>query len=87
MINWAALAALASMGAFFAVVLGCAYVYGKLTESVSANAKALTELRIEHSKRLDDLDDASGAHDVAIGKLQEWKDGFNAGSRSATKEV
>lgn len=55
-------------------LLGVTYVYGKLTQRVSDGAmrtKENTEQLETHRSRLD-------GHDVQIGKLQAWRDGYDA---------
>jgi hypothetical protein len=49
-------------------------MWGKLTERVGGQTKRLDDHKIvlaTHDKHL-------GEHDVAIGRLVEWKEGYNA---------
>lgn len=82
--NWAALAAFGSLFGVIASGLTAAYVYGKLTQQVTDGRDKANEQSVtlkEHSDKLED-------HGEKIGRLQEWKNGFNAAARvSGTKEV
>lgn len=61
-----------------------AYVYGKLTQT-SIDTKE--DVR-EHSMTLKEHSDKLEDHGEKIGRLQEWKNGFNAAARvSGNKEV
>lgn len=82
--NWAALAAFGSLFGVIASALTAAFVYGKLTAEVTnnkADTRAHSETLEKHAEKLED-------HGEKIGRLQEWKNGFNAAARvSGTKEV
>lgn len=82
--NWAAIAAIVSGCGLLVTVLGIAYTSGKLTQRIDDTEKVVgghAETLAEHAARL-------GVHDVDLGRLKEWKDGFNAAARvSGNKEV
>lgn len=72
--NWAAVSAIVSTVTFLAVVCGFAYMWGQLTEKVDGLKGIIDENTVNvktHGAQLSD-------HAVAIGKLQEWKEGYNA---------
>lgn len=80
--NWAAIAAGFALLTFLSTLCVGAYVYGKLTQQTSDNSKRLDTqagMLEGHAERI-------GIHDVKIGRLEQWKDGFNAGSRVAARE-
>ncbi len=69
-------AALASCFGILVTIVGVAYVSGRLTQQIAENRKLVDEhdrTLAEHGERLSD-------HDVKIGRLHEWKSGFNAGA-------
>ena len=75
--NWSEISAVASIGSFFLVLAGGAVLWGKMTERVSG----LTKRVDSHKGELAALDGRVNAHDVQIGRLEEWKSGFNAAAR------
>jgi hypothetical protein len=75
--NWAAAAVVLSLLTLVATIIGASYTHGKLTQRVDQNVLDIND----HSERLTEHAERLGAHDVALGRLSEWKDGFNAASR------
>lgn len=78
MINWPEVGVLVGIATMLITIMGFVFISGRLTERLD-----------EHSTRLDAHDDVLGAHAaklnehaVAIGKMDSWKAGFDAGSRS-----
>lgn len=82
--NWAALAAMASLLGVLATIIGVAYTSGKLTQRISDNDD---QIKI-HARRLDDHAERLGLQDVKIGKIEEWKSGVRLGVHigAGTKE-
>lgn len=75
--NWAAVAAIASLiGVLVTIVVG-AYNSGQVTQKLDNN---IADTRA-HAERLDDHGERIGGLDVKVGKLEEWKEGYNAASR------
>ena len=81
--NWAAIAALAAIVGPVLTIAGMAFYHGRLTEKVSGNTESLKL----HEGRLDDHDDKIYLHAEKIGKLEQWKDGFSAGTRVVSGRV
>jgi hypothetical protein len=82
--NWAALAAITSALGVLASFAVAAYVYGALTQQVKDGKEKAGEHSVTLKEHADKLED----HSEKIGRLQEWKNGFNAAARvSGTKEV
>jgi hypothetical protein len=75
--NWAALAAVASICGFLGTLGVGIFIYGKMAQKVEDNE---TSIRAQ-GVRLDSHDVKLNDHDVSLGRLHEWKDGFNAGAR------
>lgn len=82
MINWAAVAAVCAVVSALASLIIGAFVHGRLTEKVATNTERLEA----HEGRLDGHDDQLGVHAVEIGRLHEWKSGFNAGARAVSSD-
>lgn len=82
--NWGAISVGISALTLLATVIAASYTHGKLTQRVeqnSADISDISEIQADHGKRLNE-------HDVALGRLKEWKEGFNAASRvSGSKEM
>jgi hypothetical protein len=75
--NWAELAAIVSLITLVIVLIGGGVLWGSLTEKVAGQTKRLDG----HKAELSAIDAKVNAHDVQIGKLEEWKSGFNAAAR------
>ena len=76
-INWAAVAAIMSVLTLLTVVIGIAVGWGKMTERVDNLSLEVDGNRVNVEKHAITLTD----HAVAIGKLEQWKDGFNAAAK------
>jgi len=75
--NWAAVSAVISGITLLLVAVGGGVMWGTLTEKVAGQTKRLDGHKLEIARvelRLND-------HDVQIGKLEEWKSGYNAAAR------
>ena len=72
--NWAAVSAIVSTVTFLAVVCGFAYMWGQLTEKVDGLNGKIEANEISVKAQGAQLNE----HAVAIGKLQQWKEGYNA---------
>lgn len=68
--NWAALAAVASICGLVLTLGVGVFVYGRLTQKVEDHD---TSIRAG-GMRLDGHDLRLNGHDVSIGRLQEWKE-------------
>jgi hypothetical protein len=66
---------------FVLTLFGVVFLGGKLTQKVDENTDGLRDLRADHSERLNGVETRVNSHEVSIGRLHEWKDGFNAGAR------
>jgi hypothetical protein len=66
---------------FVLTLFGVVFLGGKLTQKVDENTDGLRELRTDHSGRLTGVEAKVNLHEVSLGRLHEWKDGFNAGAR------
>jgi hypothetical protein len=82
MVNWSALGVLVGLATMLITIMGFVFMSGRMTERLN-----------EHATRLDTHDDVLNAHAaklnehaLAIVKMDSWKDGFNAGARSAGQE-
>ena len=83
-LNYAALAAIGSLLAVIAVVLGAAFTHGQLTQRVSNTEEKVADHAVKlerHDEKFERQDQTLGDHSVKIGRLQEWKEGFSAGAR------
>lgn len=75
--DWGAIAVAISALTFIATIVGASYTHGKLTQRVDQNGEdidSLLDVQRDHGEKL-------AGHDVAIGRLNEWKEGFNAAAR------
>jgi len=75
--NWAAISAVVSIITLLIVAVGGGVLWGTLTERVSGQAKRLDS----HKEEIAEIDGRLNTHDVQIGKLEEWKSGYNAAAR------
>lgn len=75
--NWAAVSAIVSLITLVGVFGVGGVMWGRLTEKVSTQTKGLDGCKGE----LAIVDQRLNGHDVQIGRLQEWKDGYNAAAR------
>lgn len=75
--NWAAISAIISAVTLLTVAIGGGVMWGTLTEKVAG----LTKRADGHKTEIASLDQRVNNHDVQIGRLQEWKDGYNAAAR------
>jgi len=77
--NWEMLTAIAAVLTLLLAVCGMIFVGGKLTQKVSDNSDDIKDLAITQKAQAEVI----GTHETSLARLHEWKDGFNAGSRSA----
>ncbi len=75
--NWPAISAIVSVLTLLIVSIGWGVLWGTLTEKVAGNTKRLDS----HKAELADVDTRLNKHDVQIGRLEEWKSGYNAAAR------
>lgn len=82
--NWSAVAAIGSLIGVVVTIVSVAYMSGQFTQQIKDSKDKATEHSVtlkEHAEKLED-------HGEKIGRLQEWKNGFNAAARvSGSKEV
>lgn len=77
--NWAAVAAITSIVGVVTSLLVAAYIYGKLTQQVK-DGRDRTD---DHGETLKAHGEKLETHGNKIGRLEEWKSGFNAAARVA----
>lgn len=75
--NSSEVSAAASIFTAVLVLVGGGVMWGTLTEKV----KGLTKRADSHKAEITSLDARVNGHDVEIGRLKEWKDGYNAAAR------
>ena len=75
--NWAAISAVVSAATLLFMVGGFFYTWGTMTEKISGQTLRLDE----HRDSLSNQESRLNAHDVQIGRLEEWKAGYNAAAR------
>ena len=75
--NWAAISAIISAITLIGVVGVGGVMWGSLTEKVSGHTKRLDD----HKTQIAAIDKHLNSQDIEIGRLQEWKDGYNAAAR------
>jgi hypothetical protein len=78
--NWAAVSAILSALTFLGVVGPGLVMWGKLSERVSGHTARLDD----HKKQIAGTMERLGHMDTEIGRLQEWKEGYNAAARIST---
>ena len=76
-INWAAVSAIVSTITLVGVVGVGGMMWGTLTEKVSGVIKRLDG----HKTEIAQIDVRLNSHDVQIGRLEEWKAGYNAAAQ------
>jgi hypothetical protein len=76
---WIAITAVTSVLTLLVVLVGGGVMWGSLTEKVSSLTKRAETCEAWHQGH----DVRLNSHDVALAKLQEWKDGYNAAARVA----
>lgn len=82
--NWAAVAAIGSLIGVVVTIISVAYMSGQFTQQIKDNKDKTAEHAATLEKHQEKLED----HGEKIGRLQEWKNGFNAAARvSGNKEV
>jgi hypothetical protein len=75
--NWAAISAIASVITVLIVLAGGGAMWGTMTERVSG----LTD-RVEGNQTdIAQIGVRLTQHDVQLGRLEEWKSGYNAAAR------
>lgn len=77
--NWAAVSAIISALTLICVVGPGLIMWGIVTEKVSGLTKRADDHKAIIAKQADRL----SVHDVQIGRLEEWKDGYNAAVRTS----
>lgn len=75
--NWVAVAAIASCLTLLSVLVGGGIMWGGMKEQVAG----LTKGADSHGKEIEALDGRVNSLDVEVGRLREWKDGYNAAAR------
>jgi hypothetical protein len=80
--NWSAAAAIGSLLAVLAVIIGWGFTHGQLTQTVKDVKEDVSDLKQTTKAHADTL----VVHGEKIGRLQEWKDGFSAGARLGKPE-
>lgn len=78
--NWPMFSAVVSLLTLLCVVGPGLVIWGKLTERVSGHTKRLDD----HKTQLATQNMHLGLLDTEVGRLQEWKDGYNAAARVST---
>ena len=73
-INWAAVSAVVSTITLVGVVGIGGMMWGSLTEKVAGIIKRVDS----HKSEIAEIDGRLNSHDIQIGKLEEWKAGYNA---------
>ena len=73
-LDWAAVSAGVSILTLVGTVGVGGMMWGKLTERVGGQTKRLDM----HQEQLADNSAKIAGHDVKIGRLEEWKEGYNA---------
>jgi hypothetical protein len=83
--NWAAVSAIISALTLIGVVGVGGVMWGSLTEKVSGLSKRADGHKVEIAEHALHL----SQHDVQLGRLEEWKSGYNAAARigSHTPEI
>ncbi len=83
--NWAAISAIVSVLTLIGVVGIGGRMWGSLSEKVAGTIRRLDSHKVE----IGVIDGRVNAHDVQLGRLEEWKNGYNAAARIAgrTPEV
>ena len=76
-VNWAAVSAIISAVTLIGVVGVGGVMWGGLTEKVSGLWKRVDS----HKAEIASLDSRLNTHDVQLGRLEEWKSGYNAAAR------
>lgn len=75
--NWAAVAAAGSIFGVLATIIGVAFTSGRLTEKLGEHKVKLDE----HAEAIKAHGETLTDHEVQLGRLNEWKDGYNAAAR------
>jgi hypothetical protein len=76
--NWAAVSAIISAITLIGVCGVGGIMWGSLTERVSGLSKRADGHKIEIAEHAQHL----SQHDVQLGRLEEWKAGYNAAART-----
>lgn len=74
--TWPAIAICFSAFSAVVTVVGAAYTYGALTTKVGVNSEKLGS----HSTQLGVLSTRMGDVEIHTARLEEWRDGFRAGT-------
>jgi hypothetical protein len=77
-INWAAVSAIVSVITLIGVVGVGGVMWGTMSEKVAFTLKGLDDNKMEHDQFTVKLSE----HEVQLGRLKEWKDGYNAAIRT-----
>ena len=75
--NWSAVSAIISLLSLIGVVGVGGVLWGRMTERVNG----LTKRADDHKATLKEVSERLTEHDVQIGMLRQWKEGFNAAAR------
>ena len=76
-VNWAAASAIISAITLIGVVGVGGVMWGSLTEKVSGLVKRADS----HKAEIAVIDERLNSHDIQLGRLEEWKSGYNAAAR------
>ena len=76
-------AAIASVIGVLVTIVGVAFISGKLTQKIEDNSRVIAD----HGDRLDKHAIILNTHEVEIAKLNEWRNGYNAGVASRNADA
>ena len=76
-VNWGAVSAIISAITLIGVVGVGGIMWGGLTEKVSGLGRRADS----HKAEIAVIDERLNSHDVQLGRLEEWKSGYNAAAR------
>lgn len=76
-VNWGAVSAIISAITLIGVVGVGGVMWGGLTEKVSGLGRRADS----HKAEIAVIDERLNSHDVQLGRLEEWKSGYNAAAR------
>jgi hypothetical protein len=79
-INWAAISAIVSVITLVGVVGVGGVMWGTLSEKVATAVEGLKTNASDHAH----FDTRLTAHEVQLGRLEEWKNGYNAAVRTGS---
>jgi len=77
--DWAAISAIVSAVTLIGTVGIGGIMWGTMAEKVLGTVKRLDANSVEHEH----FEVRLTSHDITLGRLQEWKDGYNAAVRTS----